>query len=158
MATEEKQLIKIRFPFNLYFRQLFSADTYVKFINPFSFWRRYRINHLETCQNINTVEHIKRCHQIEWQPEKKSDYKIANDFNKSSTSACLPFEQITPNTILVFQPSIKLKYRGVTYQTNKILGININNVNIEIQQVKVKSIEQSSNSCRIDTLEIFDAN
>ncbi|MDJ0569853.1 MAG: hypothetical protein QNJ53_12500 [Pleurocapsa sp. MO_192.B19] len=66
MTTTEKRPTKISFPFGLYLRQLFSADTYVRFINPFSFWRRYRINHLETCGELDTVEYLERCHQIKW--------------------------------------------------------------------------------------------
>ncbi len=69
MTIREKQKIKVNFPIAQYFQQLFCPSLYVKFINPFSFWRRYnRINHLEACRAINIVQHLERCRQIEWQP------------------------------------------------------------------------------------------
>jgi hypothetical protein len=66
MTTQDRKPIKISFPIGLYFEQLFSADTYVRFINPFGFWRRYRINHLETCHELDPVQYFERCYQKSW--------------------------------------------------------------------------------------------
>lgn len=68
MNSPKKRTIKIKFPWSLYFQQLFSADIYVKFINPLSFWRKYRIEHLENCRAINIVQSLECCLQMEWQP------------------------------------------------------------------------------------------
>ena len=56
MTIQEKQQFTVNFPVLKYFQQLFASDSYVKFINPFRFWRRYRINHLEACWSINLVQ------------------------------------------------------------------------------------------------------
>ena len=149
MNTTEVRSVKISFPFSLYFKQLFFHDTYVRFINPFGFWRRYRIQHLETCHEQDIVQHLECCHQLKWQASKAincGDTKFTEIFLHSHF-----LQQITPNTILITQPSIKLKYRGVTYQTKKILGININNVQFEPNIVELDSSQQSLNSKNINT-------
>lgn len=158
MTTTEKRPTKISFPFGLYLRQLFSADTYVRFINPFSFWRRYRINHLETCGELDTVEYLERCHQIKWRPSKLFNCRESKNLREISALSCFPFNQADPNTIFIFQPSMKLKYRGVTYHTKEIFGININNTKNEPDLVEPNSLEQPLNSNNTNTSEISGSN
>ncbi len=68
MTIKEKQQFKVNFPILKYFQQLFASDSYVKFINPVRFWRRYRINHLEACWSINLVQYLESCYQLEYSP------------------------------------------------------------------------------------------
>ncbi len=68
-----------------------------------------------------------------------------------------PFQQLPPNTILIIQPSIKLQYRGVTYQTKKILDIKIDNIEFEPGIVKLDSSQQFLNSKNINTPERSDS-
>ena len=55
--------------------------------------------------------------------------------------------------IFIVQPSIKLKYRGITYQTKEILGININHAKIDSDLVNINSLEQPLDSENINTPE-----
>ncbi|HEY9768108.1 MAG TPA: hypothetical protein V6C71_06305 [Coleofasciculaceae cyanobacterium] len=153
MTIREKHPTKISFPFDLYFKQLFSTDTYVRLINPFSFWHKYRNNHLETCCQLDIVEYLERCHQIEWRRAKLLAHQETKNFTETSTLSCFPFRQIKPNMVFIFQPSIKLKYRGVIYQTQEILGININHVKIDPGLVNINSVEQPLNADNINTPE-----
>lgn len=155
MAIKKKHPTKISFPFGLYFKQLFSTDTYVRLINPFSFWHKYRNNYLETCCQLDTVEYLERCHQIEWRRAKLLPHQETK--NTQSNLSCF-LEQIEPNTIFIVQPSIKLKYRGVTYQTKEILGININHVKIDSNLANVNSDEQPLNADNINTPETSGSN
>ncbi len=152
MNTKETRPVKISFPISLYFKQLFSHDTYVRFINPFGFWRRYRIQHLETCHELDIVEYLERCHQLKWQASKAINCGNTK-FTEIFLSSHFPVQQLPPNAILIIQPSIKLKYRGVTYQTKKILSININNVQFEPGIVELDSSQQPLNSKNINTPE-----
>lgn len=68
MTIREKQQLKVNFPLIQYFQQLFASESSVRFINPFQFWRRYRINHLEACWSLNLVQYLERCHQLEYSP------------------------------------------------------------------------------------------
>ena len=155
MTIREEQKIKVNFPISQYFQQLFSPDLYVKFINPLSFWRRYRINHLETCWAIDIVQHLERCRQIEWQPARsrsaslrgasllrsprsasaslrsQRDTEPIKNFTEIGTYRGVPWEKTPQNTILISQPSMKLKYRGVTYRTSNIVAVNTNKIEIK---------------------------
>ena len=153
MTIREKHPTKISFPFGLYFKQLFSADTYVRLINPFSFWHQYRNNHLETCCQLDIVQYLERCHQIEWRRANLLAHQETQNFTDISNLSCFPFEQIEPNMIFIVQPSIKLKYRGITYQTKEILGININHAKIDSDLVNINSLEQPLDSENINTPE-----
>jgi hypothetical protein len=122
MTTKDRKPIKISFPVGLYFEQLFSADTYVRFINPFGFWRRYRINHLETCRELDPVQYFERCHQKSWRSAKSLDLLDLLDFpgNENYPETTIYglyniFQQADANMILVFQPKVQLEYRGVIY-------------------------------------------
>ncbi len=117
-----KKTIKIKFPWCLYFQQLFSADVYVKFINPLSFWRRYQIDHLENCRAINIVQRLECCLQIEWQPTQLNKPPLANR-SKSRSYQGVIWEKKAQNMILMTQPSLKLQYRGVTYFTDNMISI-----------------------------------
>lgn len=64
MNVPEKRLTKISFPLALYLKQLFFADIYVRFINPFNFWRRYKIAILETCRQLDTVKYLEHCYKL----------------------------------------------------------------------------------------------
>lgn len=151
MNKRQTKGIKISFPFGLYFEQLFSNDTYVKFINPFSFWRKYRIEHLESCHELNTVRYLENCHQLEWQPLKLSNSDISNSSQKSTD---------TSNAIFVFEPGIELKYRGVTYRNKKIVSVNvnINSLQINSEALKVNNHKQSANCNQTNISEIFGSN
>ena len=141
MNTGEKRLVKISFPWNLYFKQLFSADTYVKFINPFSFWRRYRINHLETCKELNTVERLEDCYRLKRQLPKLTNAKQSRNYTDSLNNTLL--EQTELNTIYISQPKIWLKYRGVSYYIRDVQRINLQSIALDPNLVKLNSVEQS---------------
>ncbi len=139
MKTPIEQKIKLRFPLHLYFQQLFTPNLYVKFINPFGFWRRYRINHLENCWEFNTVRYLENCHKIDWQPTHSRDNQSPSNLTAIGIYRGLLWEKNSKNTLLIVQPTIKLKYRGVTYRTNQIVGI-------EMEQIETKSQRITSNS------------
>ncbi len=145
MNSQEKRTIKIKFPWGLYFQQLFSTDIYVKFINPFDFWRRYRIDHLENCRAINIVQRLEYCLQIEWQPT-QSDKKLLKNLSKINSYQGLIWEKKPQNTILITQPSFKLQYRGVTYFTGSIVGINANQLAINRSSIIQIRSEKLANS------------
>lgn len=147
MKTLEQHNIKLNFPFRLYWQQLFCPDTYVKFINPFSFWRRYQMNHLDACWEINLVHYLERCHKIEWQPTplKKNPEPIKN-YSKIQASQGLPWEKTPQNTIFVSQPSITLKYRGVTYFTSSVIVLNTHKIETTPTLVTLYNTTKSSPS------------
>jgi hypothetical protein len=128
MKTQAVHPIKLRFPLYLYFQQLFTPDLYVKFINPFSFWRRYRINHLETCWEFNLVRHLENCRKIDLQPKNFQQPTATDKITVTSIFRGLPWEKNPKNTILITQPTIQLKYRGVIYHIDLILGIDIDRI------------------------------
>ena len=137
----QRPSIKINFPWNLYFEQLFAADTYVRFINPFNFWHKYRIEHLETCGELDPVKDLERSYRLERQR------KILNrQKQRSSKGTGLDLshlrEQTTSKTIFVIQPDVKLKYRGVEYHRCKIAGMRI------YLGVEAKSTESSESRDR----------
>lgn len=157
MSKRQTRAIKISFPFGLYFEQLFYNDTYVRFINPFSFQRKYRIKHLESCRELNTVQYLESCHQLEWQSWKLPHSGINENSLKISTLST-SFEQKTSNTIFVLQSSIELKYRGVTYRTRKIVSVNISSVQVEPGLLKPNNFVQPANYNNTNTPEIFGGN
>ena len=143
MKIKEAKKSKISFPLGLYFQQLVFPDTYVKFINPFSFWRRYRINHLEDSWEFDIVQHLERSHQTEWQPvHSQQDLESIKNLLQTGTYRGVPWEKKPQNTILISQPSLELKYRGVTYRTNGIVAINANKVKIEPGSVTSNNSEK----------------
>ena len=143
MKTQEKQKIKINFPLSQYFQQLFASDIYVKFINPFSFWHRYRINHLEACWEINIVQDLERCHQIEWQPVGSyQDDKLSKNLSKTGKYRGVSWQKTPRNTIFISQPSFELKYRGVTYRTSGIAAVNLGKVATKSRQVALDDSEK----------------
>lgn len=163
MNTEKKRLVRISFPFELYFKQLFSADTYVRFINPFSFWRRYRINHLEICSELNIVEHLEHSYRLKWQLPRLTNPKQSKDYTDSLDNSLL--KQTELNTIYISQPNIRLKYRGVSYYTRDVLSMNVKAIEmpatsfaIDPSLVKLHNFEQHSNSNNISTSETSSSN
>ncbi len=156
MTIRGAQKIKVNFPINQYLQQLFCSDTYVKFINPFSFWRRYRINHLDNCWAINIVEYLERCRKIEWQPVRQhQDNEPIKNFIATGRYRSVPWEKTQQNTILIAQPILELKYRGVTYRTSGIVAVNANKVEIKPSLVTLDSSEKlfpsSNNSNNSET-------
>lgn len=127
MTIKEEHQIKVNFPLSKYLQQLFSSDVYVRFINPFSFWRRYRIERLETCWEIDTVKNLERCRQVKWQPGRSRHHQTSIKTEIGSYRG-VPWEKTPQNTILISQSSMKLKYRGVTYLSSNIVAINANKV------------------------------
>jgi hypothetical protein len=143
MNTQEARQIKVNFPFSLYFKQLFAQDTYVRFINPFSFWRRHRIEYLETCCELNTVQYLENCYNLKWQSSTSIDYRNNQSFKEISSSSQVPPQQISLHKIIIVIPSVELEYRGVAYRPQETLNININNVEfvpgIFEQNIKAKT-------------------
>ena len=143
MNTVEKQAIKTGFPFGLYFKQLFSNDTYVRYINPFSFWRRYRTNHLETCYRLNIVQYFERCYQLDSRFAKPIN--IGSEQNSTNISTNHFTESAKLNTIYISQPRIELKYRGVSYYTKDLINIDIRVVEINSDIVKANNFRCTDN-------------
>ena len=151
MTIRGEQKIKVNFPISQYFQQLFCPDTYVKFINPFSFWRRYRINHLDNCWAINIVQYLERCRKVKWQPARpqQDNEEPIKNFTATGTYRSVPWEKTHQNTILIAliaQPIVELKYRGVTYRTSGIVAVNANKVEIKPSLVTLDSSEKLSPS------------
>ncbi|WP_186376285.1 hypothetical protein, partial [Hyella patelloides] len=139
---KKTQKTKISFPFRLYFQQLFATDIYVKFINPLSFWRRYRINHLETCREIDTARYLEGCNQLEWQSKKLPNHKSSKSISKISTERNISWKNTAQNKVLISQPSFELKYRGVTYRSNRIVAVNANQIEIKSELLTSDSAKQ----------------
>ena len=146
-----KQPIKLGFPYRLYFKQLFSQDIYVRLINPVNFWRRYRIDRLEACHELNTVQHLENCYQIEWRSI--HSFGIERNINYTNTSISALLKPVDSNTIIISQPTIQLKYRGVTYCIRNITktNININCIKIDPSTVQPDCLEQTLDPNNINT-------
>ena len=130
--------IKFHFPWSLYFRQLFAADTYVRFVNPFNFWREQKIEHLESCSELDLVEHLESCYQKKC-PQFKTIDKPSKEGLQSEASPnktysyrgcasprrnkCNSSKPILFDTFFIVQSMENLKYRGVEYQKPIIVGI-----------------------------------
>ena len=143
MNTGEKRAIKIGFPFGLYLKQLFSADTYVRYVNPFSFWHRYKIDRLKACYEMDTVEYLENCRRLDYQVVKHTNIGSDIDYTDASMDSLLRQTQL--NTIYISQPLIKLKYRGVSYYTKNIPNIYIHVVGIDPSIVKSNSLKCTNN-------------
>ena len=156
MNTEKKRLTKISFPFSLYLKQLFAADTYVRFINPFNFWQRYRINHLERCRELDIVQYFESCRKLSFQGVKYTEIGLNRDC--TDTSANSSSKQTELNTIYIRQPLIELKYRGVSYYIKDTLNTNINAVKIDPSAVKSNSLRSTDNSNNANTPDFFSSN
>lgn len=157
MNTTETKPIKLSFPWSLYFEQLFSKDTYVRFINPWSFWREYRIKHLESCRELNTVQYLESCYQLQWRSRKLPHGEISRNLIETSIPIGSADRQML-NIIFIPQASIELKYRGVTYQTKKIVTVKINSVSIDPNLLKSNNLAQQVNYNNTNTPEIFGGN
>ena len=143
MNAGEKRAIKIGFPFGLYLKQLFSTDTYVRYINPFSFWRRYKIDYLKTCHELDTVQYLENCLQLDYQVRKQTNIDLGIDYTDVSMNSLLRQAQL--NTIYISQPLIKLKYRGVSYCIRDISNVEIHIVEIDPNIVKSNSLKCTDN-------------
>ena len=137
--NREKRPIKMGFPFGFYLRQLYSTNTYARFINPFSFWHRYKINHLETCRELDIVRQLESCYQLDCRVAKPANIKLARDYIDIPTHSLI--KQAKLNTIYVSQPRIELKYRGISYYIRNILNTNINLVKIDPSVVRSNSLK-----------------
>ena len=156
MNAEEKRAIKISFPFGLYFKQLFSTYTYAKDINPFSFWRRYKIDRLEACHELNTVRHLENCLQLDYQAIKHTNIGSAIDYTDASMYSLLP--QARSNTIYISQPRIELKYRGVSYFVRDISNIDVHVIKIDPSIVRLNSFRSPNNSDNTNSSEKSSSN
>ncbi|MEL6580884.1 MAG: hypothetical protein AAFQ14_14135 [Cyanobacteria bacterium J06621_12] len=143
MNTRERRATKIGFPIGLYLRQLFSAHTYVRYINPFSFWYRYKIDHLKACYEIDTVEYLENCRRLDCQAVKHTSIGSNIDYADVSMGSLLQQTQL--NTIYISQPLIKLRYRGVSYYTKDILNADIHVVAIDPSIVRLNSLRCANN-------------
>ncbi len=187
MKTKEKQKIKIGFPFKLYFKQLFCPDLYVRLINPFRFWHRYKLDRLEACWDFNIIQYLERCKKFKLQSDKQKkraqlDWRASPDRSCENlqgkdiqpqqgdslkSSVCqenrletnsialltqidgereLSKENISQQTILISRPTIKLKYRGVSY-TKHIVAVNLKTINVK------PSLATANNSNKLSTFD-----
>lgn len=142
MNIRHETKIKFDFPLGLYFQQLFDANAYVKFFNPYNFWRSYRIQHLETCWEFNTVKYLEDCYQIEWKPEKSATIKPVEISTKTDSYKILPWEKTPRNTILMVQPPMELKYRGITYTTSRIVAVDVNHIKGDRHRTESSSLSK----------------
>lgn len=156
MNTEEKRLIKINFPLALYFKQLFAADTYVRYINPFSFWRKYKINHLETCCELDTIKYLERCYRLQERSPRLSN--INKNAEYINNLVCAPYKQTDLNTIYISRPIVLLKYCGVTYLIQDIYNISISCAKIDPLAIELNSWEQPSTPNRPNISQESDSN
>lgn len=141
MKAQAEPKTKISF-LGLYFRQLIDPHTYVRSFNPITFWHRYRIKYLESCWEIDLVRHLERCHKLAWQPEPVP--KPPESPTKSNIYQSLPWQHTPQHTIIIAQPRFELKYRGVTYLTNRNLAIASDRFANETSQTTTNSLEKVS--------------
>ena len=73
------------------------------------------------------------------------------NFSSRSTLTGLTEKEIVPHKIIIFQPSIKLKYRGITHYTKQVLIMNINNSKIIPNVTELNVREQPAKSNNINT-------
>ena len=156
MNAGEKRAIKIGFPFGLYLKQLFSTDPYVRYINPFSFWRRYRINRLEACHELNIVKHLENCLQLDCQVAIHTNIGFDIDYMSAAMYSLLL--QARSNTIYISQPRIELKYRGVSYFIEDISNIDVHVVEIDPRIVRSNSLKYINDSNSPSTSEKSSSN
>ena len=131
MKVKEEGKTTIKFPIQKYFQQIFSNSAYVTIINPFKFWRRYRIEHLESCYEYNLILFLDRCLRKERQPVKQNQ---ENNSTSSREDRSLSFNQQNPNVILISQPNYELKYRGVSYRSHSIYMSNRTGIEIKLDR------------------------
>ncbi|MEM7592765.1 MAG: hypothetical protein AAF383_14800 [Cyanobacteria bacterium P01_A01_bin.83] len=122
--------IKFSFPWGLYFRQLFAADTYVRLINPFNFWYKYRIKHLEKCSELDLIGHLERCYQKKCIRAKTENFQVRLDPKVYKNLADSPKSSLYKQLFIV-QSSENLKYRGIEYRKPKIVGIYFDRVTFD---------------------------
>lgn len=157
MATRPSKPTTISFPWRLYWQQLFSPNTYVKFINPFNFWRRYKIDHLETCRERDIIEHLERCYHKQARLPKSSHTIKDSESAENDSLGHLSCQQPPPQILLIVRPKIKLKYRGVAYDLQEVIGIQIAQTALDSQLVK-NNITSKINSNQIDIFNTFNKN
>ena len=121
-------IVKFSFPWSLYFQQLFAADTYVRLINPFNFWYKYRIKHLERCSELDLIGHLERCSQKKYRQAKTRNCKVEPKYRvyADKLNSLEPIQK----QIFVVQSSENLKYRGTEYQKPKIVGIYFDRITL----------------------------
>ena len=110
--------MKFSIPWRFYFQQLFAEDTYIRFINPFNFWHKHKIKHLEKCSELDLIEHLERCYQKKCPQAKtitrriKPNYRVpVDDLNFS--------KPILFDRLFIVQFSENLKYRGIVNTENR---------------------------------------
>ena len=128
MKVREEGTTTTKFPVRKYFRQIFSNSSYVTIINPFKFWRKYRVEHLENCYEYNLTLLLERCQKKECLSS-KPDWE--NDSVWWKKCRTLPFEQQNRNAIVISQPNYELKYRGVSYCANSIYISNQTGIDLK---------------------------
>jgi hypothetical protein len=140
MKANEPKNIKISFPFSLYFQQLCAPDVYVKYFNPWQFWRRYRIIYLETCWELNLVQYLERCLKLKCQPV----FKQQEDLPQTLKYRGLPGKKNPNKVILISPPRVELKYRGVTYHATRITAVDLNQIKSDSNQVEFNIWQQTA--------------
>lgn len=128
MKVREEGKTAIKFPVGKYFRQIFSNSAYVTIINPFKFWRKYRVERLESCYEYSLTLLLERCQKKECLPSK---FDRENDSVWWEKCRTLPFEQQNRNAIIISQPNYELKYRGVGYCANSIYISNQTGIDLK---------------------------
>ncbi len=129
MKAREEGKTAIKFPMQKYFRQIFSNSTCVTIVNPFEFWRIYKIEHLESCYQYDLVRFLERCRRKKKQPAKSNQ---ENNSIWSRENRGLPSNQQDQNVNLISQPNYELKYRGVSYRSNSTYIFNQTGVEIKL--------------------------
>lgn len=123
-------VIKISFPWILYFKQLFAVNTYVRFINPFNFWHRHKIKHLEKCSELDLIEHLERCYQKKCPQAKTRNCKVETKQKIYLAKLNSP-EPIPCRQLFVVWSRENLKYRGIEYSKPKIIGIYFDRIALD---------------------------
>lgn len=121
MNIKEGRKTTIKFPIQKYFKQIVPSFDYVTFINPFKFWHRYKIDHLEICYEYNLILFLERCLKTEHQSVTQNSENNSISWEKDRG---LSSNQQNHNAISISQPNYELKYRGVNYRSNSTYLLN----------------------------------
>ena len=130
--TKVAQKTKIIFPLRAYLKQLLATNIYVKFLNPWRFWRKCRIEHLETCLKFDEISYLEDCYQLDFLSNRFGESQTLKSDRKTTAKQNGSNQNLSSNIILISQPSFELKYRGITYHKHKIVAVTLDSTKIEL--------------------------